>query len=207
MLWCLIPIVSLGLLTWVPAVQAWWKARTAGWAVTAALLVAGAVGVGIGMAADTSDNTVLGMLYIGGAIGGTVAAVAARPIVFAGPESWRRIDHDVARVLDQRERRDEARRIAETDPPLALELGIGRPDRTRSYDDGGVVDLNNAGAGAIAATLGWSRATAQGFTAERDARGGYESLTELVAMSTLSPRSIDRVSDRVVVLPYVRTPD
>jgi hypothetical protein len=206
LLWCLIPALSLGVLMWLPAVQAWWKARTTGWAITAALLAMGGVVVVLGIG-DVIDNSgILGLAYIGGALAGTVAAISGRRLVFAD-EVGRRIDPDVAQVLDRRERRVEARGIAAADPAMALELGIGRPELSRTYDDGGVVDLNNAGADAIAAVLGWSLGKAKDFVAERDQRLGYESVTELAAMSSISPRVLDRASDRIVLLPYVRTPD
>lgn len=33
-MWILIPILSLAVLSWLPAAQAWWRARTVGWAIT-----------------------------------------------------------------------------------------------------------------------------------------------------------------------------
>lgn len=207
LLWCLIPAISLGMLTWVPAVQAWWKVRTAGWAVTSVLLIAGAAGVITGLVTDADNSALLGMLVIGGAIGGTAAAATARRIVFADEEPGRGIDPNIADVLDRRERRVKARQIAAADPAMALELRIGRPELARSYDDGGVIDLNNAGADSIAAVLGWSRGKAKEFVAERDRREGYESLAEVIAMSSIPPRALDRASDQIVLLPYVKTPD
>ncbi len=40
--------------------------------------------------------------------------------------------------------RDQARALAAEDPALARELRIGRPDAPRTYDDGGLVDVNHA---------------------------------------------------------------
>ncbi|WP_214371319.1 hypothetical protein [Pseudonocardia sp. H11422] len=58
----------------------------------------------------------------------------------AGPA----MDPAVAAVLAVRARREDARRLAASDPQMARELRIGRPDLPRSYDDGGLVDLNSA---------------------------------------------------------------
>jgi len=49
-----------------------------------------------------------------------------------------------------RARRADARRLAAVDPPLARELGIGRPNLRRGLDDGGLVELNTAPAAVIA---------------------------------------------------------
>ncbi|GAA5169770.1 hypothetical protein [Amycolatopsis dongchuanensis] len=59
-------------------------------------------------------------------------------------------DPAVARVLAARARRQQARDLAARDPLLAKELGIGRPDLERGYDDGGLVDLNSAPAEVLA---------------------------------------------------------
>src|SRR5699024_9098088 len=50
----------------------------------------------------------------------------------------------VAAVEYGRHLRQEARKILHRDPMMARELRIGRPDLPRTYDDGGLVDLNTA---------------------------------------------------------------
>jgi hypothetical protein len=63
------------------------------------------------------------------------------------PEYVRRV---APRVATAQERADvaEARRIAREEPRLAVELGIGRPDRDDAYD-AGLVDVNHASARAL----------------------------------------------------------
>lgn len=59
-------------------------------------------------------------------------------------------DPVVARALGARARREETRRLIEREPGLQRELGIGRPDLGRGYDDGGLIDVNTASAEVIA---------------------------------------------------------
>lgn len=81
-------------------------------------------------------------------------------------------DPVVARALQARARREEARALAAKDPALARDLGIGRPDLHRGYDDGGLVDLTSADASVIATVAGISSADAQSIVAARQAQGG-----------------------------------
>lgn len=57
------------------------------------------------------------------------AAIVTEPVVQA--------------ALQRRARRAQARQLLSTDPNLATELAIGRPDLRREFDDGGLVDINN----------------------------------------------------------------
>jgi hypothetical protein len=71
------------------------------------------------------------------------------------------LDPAVARVLAARARRNDARELAAADPLMARELRIGRPDLPRTYDDGGLVDLNSAPAPVIAQVCQLDQAAAQ----------------------------------------------
>ncbi|NEE02947.1 helix-hairpin-helix domain-containing protein [Phytoactinopolyspora halotolerans] len=199
-LWMLIPVISLSFLAFVPATQTYWRARTAGWLAAAASLAAISA-VTIGLTAADVDGSALGAPVIVGAVGGVVAAAVGRKIVFGTERP--RVDPAVQRVLDERERRQAAREIAEHDPAMALELGIGRPDIPTTYDDGGLVDLNNAPASVIVHGLGWPPAVVETFVAERDARHGYASATEIGALSGIDPVLLERGADRIVVLPFL----
>ncbi|WP_157553057.1 hypothetical protein [Jiangella gansuensis] len=199
-IWMLIPVLSLSFLAFLPAVQAWWRARTAGWLITALILTASCAVIVTGMARD-AGGAGYGALIIGTGLGGLVAAAIARPVVFdrrAEPE----LDPAVRAVLDGRERRRQAREILERDPAMAVELGIGRPDLRGGYDDGGLVDINHVGSDDLVAMLGWPRAAADGFVADRDRRRGYASLTEIAALSGLDPSLLDHGAERIVLLPY-----
>jgi hypothetical protein len=67
-----------------------------------------------------------------------------------------------------------------SDPSLARELGVGRPDLRRGFDDGGLVDLNSAPAAVIAQVCGIDPQQAETIVAARQGRGGtYFNLGEL----------------------------
>lgn len=216
-LWVLIPLISLSFLAWLPATQAWWRARSAGWAITGAALMLASAGIVELFAVGHDDGAAFGLLIIGAIVGGIVAALKARPVVFARREEVVELppyppqadavpsigDHPAVReVLADRERRRQARDLVARDPAMALELNLGRPDVADVVDDGDLVDLNNTGAEALATALGWPRETAEAFVVGRDLRGGYASLDEIVALSGLSPELLDRDAERIVVLPH-----
>lgn len=197
--WMLIPVLSMSFVAFIPAVQVYWKARTKGWLLTALLITLGSAVVVTGLALE-ADGAGFGGVIIATAASGVAAAAAGRNIMFNRAKP--KIDPAVQRVLDDRERRVEAREIVETDPEMALELGIGRPDLPSAYADGGLVDLNNVSADGIVATFGWNQETAEAFVAERDARRGYVSITEIAALSSLPPGLLENDAERIVVLPH-----
>ncbi|WP_157987877.1 hypothetical protein [Jiangella endophytica] len=215
-LWVLMPVYTVGILGWLPAAQAWWRTRTSGWLAATGLLASGGTGMLLRYALG-SDNEVFVMIFLATAIAGVGAALKARPVVFARreevvelppyepePEAVQAIeDHPAVRaVLAGRERRRQAREIVARDPSMAYELSIGRPDAERSYDDGGLVDLNNTSADGLATALGWPRDTAEAFVVARDVRGGYAALDEVAALSGLAPALLDRDAERIVLLPH-----
>lgn len=106
----------------------------------------------------------------------------------------------LARAVATRQRRQEARRLHETDPALARELGIGRPDLGRGYDDGGLVDLNTASASLIATVSGIDREHADAVVAARSARGGtYIALGEVFMEAHLPSHVQEMLREHAVV--------
>lgn len=198
-LWVLIPALTLGFFAFVPAVHVSARARSRGWWLIAGLMVAATAGEWTAMAMD-AEGPGPGFLIMGVVSGGIAAAVAGRDVVF-GDRAEKKLDPEIETVLDNRERREKSREIASTDPEMALELGIGRPD-LGSYNDGGLIDLNNASAQSITTVLGWRSTAAAEFVAERKAREGYETITEIAAMSSLDPKLLEKDDDRIVLLPY-----
>jgi hypothetical protein len=96
-------------------------------------------------------------------------------------------------------RRREARAILATDPALATELRIGRPDLPRQYDDGGLVDVNRVPAEALAWALEIDPATAQALVRQRDRQDGFVSAEELIVYCPgLTTAALAAVRDRLV---------
>ena len=138
----------------------------------------------------------IGGYAVGLAIIATVHSVVLRQRVWDGTPAVRptpapappAADPAVAAVLAARARRDEARRIVSRDPAMARELGIGRPDLRRAYDDGGLVDLNNAPAQAIAGTAASTSSTPP----PSPTRGPTASTSSPSTTSSRSPTSPSR---------------
>ncbi|WIY00492.1 hypothetical protein QRX60_41615 [Amycolatopsis mongoliensis] len=105
----------------------------------------------------------------------------------------------IAQALAARERRNTARKLAESDPLLARELRIGRPDLARSYDDGGLVDLNSAPAATIAQVCEIPLPAAEDIDLARQ-EAGFSSIDELLVMVTVPVSAWDRIRDRGLTL-------
>ncbi|WP_198319443.1 hypothetical protein [Actinopolyspora erythraea] len=113
-----------------------------------------------------------------------------------------RQDPAVAAVLAARRRREESRALAAEDPLMARELGIGRPDVTRKYDDGGLVDLNSAPAEVIAQVCGLDvQAATEIERARAHQPGGFSSVDEVLVLLELPVGAWDALRDRAVLLP------
>ena len=108
-------------------------------------------------------------------------------------------DPTVARALGARTRRDETRQLIAREPGLRRELGIGRPDLGRGYDDGGLIDVNTAPAEVIARVADIDRADADAIVGARTARGGsWFDIAELIDNVPLPPYAQEQLRERAV---------
>lgn len=198
--------LSFGILSPIPFTHAATRLRTPLSVLWAVLY---AVAVGTILAIPTEDaagndldpsNTVGGLV-----VGLTVVALAhlvwVRRRVWGAPEPAHP-DPAVAAALGARARREQARRIVATDPPLARELRIGRPDLARSFDDGGLVDLNEAPAAAIAHACGIGADVAAAIVAAREAHGvPLVAVDDVFSFTDIPVALWDRIRDRAVIVP------
>jgi hypothetical protein len=209
-LWASVPVWSIGFLSFVPFLaHAIIRRRRADWAVFGAYLAAtiglivaaGTVGPGNGAGTGVLGGFVIalaGCAAVHAAIvfrpGNTLAAPAA-----VAPPGTRQHNRDaIAEAKDRIERRKEARRLAETDPALARDLHIGRPDVPRDYDDGGLVDVNHVPGAVLAAELGLTADEVTDVVAARDKLGKFTSAEELCAYTDLSPDRVDELRDLMI---------
>jgi DNA uptake protein ComE-like DNA-binding protein len=81
---------------------------------------------------------------------------------------------------------------------LARDLGIGRPDLPRDYDDGGLVDVNHVPAAVLAGHLGLSQAEVADVLATRDRLGRFASADELSAYTAMAPDRVDQLRDLLI---------
>jgi hypothetical protein len=209
MLWAAIPIVSIGFLSFVPFLgYAVMSRRPRDWAVFAAYLAAtlalivttGAVGSNSGGSAAVGGFIIAlaGCAAVHSAIlfRPSGASVSGGPAVPAGLQQ--RNQAAVAEAKSRIERRKDARHLAETNPALARDLGIGRPDVPRSYDDGGLVDVNHVPGDVLAAHLGLAPAEVSDVLAARDKLGRFTSADELCAYTELAPDRVDELRDLMI---------
>ncbi|MGY2065607.1 helix-hairpin-helix domain-containing protein [Blastococcus sp. SYSU DS0619] len=106
----------------------------------------------------------------------------------------------LARAVATRQKRQDARRLHEQDSALARELGIGRPDLGRGYDDGGLVDLNTASAALIVTVSGIDREHADAVVEARAARGGtFLTVAEVFIEAHLPSHVQDQLREHAVV--------
>jgi hypothetical protein len=93
--------------------------------------------------------------------------------------------------------RERALRILREDPKLATELKIGRPDLTRDFDDGGLVDVNQVPASVLTTLDGIDGGLAERIVSVRKSVGEFDSTGDLESVLDLPPKLLDRVRDRL----------
>lgn len=202
-LWACLPLVSVGMFAGVPVVHAAARLRRIRlWLLAVAYASVTAFAWVTVPTAEVRDATAVENLAAGAVlvlmIGGTIHAFLLRRHVFGRSEP---VDPAVADVLAARRRREEARSMAESDPALARELGVGRPDLDREYDDGGLIDVNHVPPGVLVTRLDFSAAQAAQAVQQRVSLGGFTGVQELGMYCDLSPGFMHSVSDRIVFLP------
>lgn len=217
-LWAL-PVFSCCLLGFVPPLVIAAKVKTRHAALWAAgFTVTYLIGITlIGLQPDNADNiwTRLGAVAIvatgiGGACYGAVVGPkldwsartpGANPATAytAGPLPDPN-EKAIAGVLAVRQKRVEARAVAQRDPQMARDLRIGRPDLPRQYDDGGLVDVNSAPAETIAKWLGLTDAQAAHVVEVRHELGKFERADDLLNMVGLEWAAFDQAKDRIIIL-------
>ena len=198
--WALIPLLTLGLLAFVPFAHAAAKLHNRRlWLVAACYAV---VTVGLfGPLADASNASDLGAALFTAAwfaliVGSTVHALVLRRRVFSPPA----VQPAMAAALADRDLRQQAKAIVAGDPALARELRIGRPDLPRQFNDGGLIDVNHVPNQVLVERLGLSPAETARVVEARERLGGFSSAAELCAFAEVPDAALDPVQDRLLFL-------
>lgn len=209
-LWYLaVPVLTLGLFTFVPFLHAAIRLRRVWLWLTTVLFasVAGGTmyvsGQPESAVSDAVDSVfvvaVLGTLVVGT----TLLAKLRREVYHLGTSSpgtavsTSDTDPAVQQVLQARAKRARARELAATDPLLARELRIGRPDLHGDYNDGGLVDIASAPETVIAQVLDLLREQAADIVAVRDT---VITLDDLLTLTDLPVSTWDGIRDRAVII-------
>ncbi|MBL7255376.1 hypothetical protein [Paractinoplanes lichenicola] len=101
------------------------------------------------------------------------------------------------------QRREEARELVRSNPGMAWELRIGRPDiEGRQYDDGGLVDVNHMPAAWLAYSLQIPQPLADEIALQRGLRQGFTSPDELVVYCAgMTPERMAMIRDLLLFRP------
>jgi hypothetical protein len=146
---------------------------------------------------DSTPATLGGLLilvaWIGGAVHGFLIRPAYARALAGGPSA-------LDRARDVVHKREEAQRLVAREPQVARQMGVGRPDVPGAIDMG-VVDINHAGADAIAALPGVDDALAREIVRAREACDGFKTLAEMGGVVDLEADTVEDLRPFVVFLP------
>mgnify|MGYP001950463378 CR=1 FL=1 len=139
---------------------------------------------------------------------GSAHALAIRRRAFGLASSAHPAERPRMDALEQAKKDAEHRRrlrmraagIARDSPQMAVEMRIGRPDLPRSFDDGGLVDVNHAPASALMAIPGMSAEHAERIVALRQEVGGFTSAEEVAALAGLPPNLTPNLAEYGIFL-------
>jgi DNA uptake protein ComE-like DNA-binding protein len=191
--WAWLSLLPCGLGAWAP-IYAGVKARVVSWIAlgTAWCLVAVA---GFAIAGYHRHNAFAGMLLIVAWIGAAVTSFAIRPAYEQRAASP--LQGAAAQARLRLRDREQARALAHSDPTLAKEIGIGRPD-LRGATDAGLVDFNHASAAALANVPGVGAALARRIVETRAQIGGFSSVEELSEELDLDGELVEHIRDQAI---------
>lgn len=222
--WFIIPAVSLGFGSFVTVFLGAWRLKSrphmcaaAGYLITDVVYCISAGLLAPAKDADPNasingDLAVAVIIFLAIAwIGGTLHTVFLQLLVaksVAGlvaqpPLTHHSPDPAVAAAMWRAGRRAEARDLLRTDPGMAWELRIGRPDlEGRQYDDGGLVDVNHLSAAWLAYALQIPQPIADEIVAARTRHQGFSSPDELIIYCQgMTPDRLAMVRDFLVIRP------
>ena len=104
-------------------------------------------------------------------------------------------------------RRQYARQLAAEHPQIARQLGIGRPDLPNQFEDGGLIDINDAPAPVLRTLPGVSAEQAALIVADRTHRGPFRSFEDLSARGLFPSPIPPRVADVLLIIRVQDTVD
>ncbi|MER6595815.1 hypothetical protein ABT214_28975 [Micromonospora purpureochromogenes] len=105
---------------------------------------------------------------------------------------------------ERRVRREHARYLLYHYPAARNDLRIGRPDLPRTFDDGGLIDVNAVPEQVLAGLPGLTADECRQIAVDRWLRGPYASLEELAGRCLLPPTATDRLRELLFFLPATR---
>lgn len=104
-------------------------------------------------------------------------------------------------------RRQYARQLAAEHPQIARQLGIGRPDLPNRFEDGGLIDINDAPEPVLRTLPGVSAEQAALIVADRTHRGTFHSFEDLSARGLFPAPIPPQVADVLLIIRVQDTVD
>lgn len=195
--WSLVPLLSVGLLSWLPF--GWFALRRRSVPLAGcALGYLAAVAAFAGFAPEEAGDGFWALVVLATWWGAAVHVLCVVLLERRAPTVEDGNRRALRAALAVEARRKEARALVTGNPGAARELRIGRPDLPRSYDDGGLVDLNAVPAHVLAEALGWSSAEAEDVVEVRGRLGRFDGPAELIAYTGLLPGRVDAAAPLLV---------
>jgi hypothetical protein len=198
--WLLL-VVPLGFTTWAAFLYIGIRARRPSWLAWAGLYAAALAASGVldapahpGSAAQGVAAGLLVLTWIGGGI--HAIAVSSQAVL----RIRSRTDPVVRAARARIELRSEGRRLLATQPALAREIGVGRPDVPGARDYG-LVDVNHASASVLARLPGMTDDLARRAVQERAQVGGFSSVEDLGLVLDLPPATVDQMREVAIFMP------
>jgi hypothetical protein len=199
--WGIVTLVTFGLAGPVVIGYAAGRARKRSWwaaaAVYTALILGGFVLAGVSEDESTA-RTLAGFCILLAWFAGPVHAFLVRREMERLVASPTR--RAVTAARDAVAERAEAQRMAEREPAVAIQMGVGRPD-VRNAHHMGVVDVNRAGAKALSRLPGVDYDLAREIVRAREQIDGFASLEDLGVVLHLDGNVVEDLRPYVVFLP------
>jgi hypothetical protein len=194
--WASVPIWSVSLLAFVPFLRiALARRRARDWAVFAGYLAGSVIVISAAASNNDAASAVAGTMAIVVAV---VAAVHAFVAFRPGSPALGGFTASELALTAARARmgsREQARELTASNPVLARELGIGRPDVPHDYNDGGLVDVNHVPGEVLQQSLGLTAAESAAVITVREQLGRFSGPEELTAYTELTPDRVDALRD------------
>jgi len=195
--WLFIIALAFGFLTWAAFGYIWVRTKAHEWGVAAVAYLALIV-VSMVLLSHERGTWEVGV--------GTVGLIACWAGGFVHGLAWRgraldllSVDED-PRLRAARRRlaqRTEAADLAQANPSLAREAGIGRDADTF----GGLVDVNGASAEELAQLPGFTVELGRRVVEVREKIDGFDNVDDFANILDLPPRLVDQIRDRLLCLP------
>ncbi|MEU8299499.1 BTAD domain-containing putative transcriptional regulator [Micromonospora sp. NPDC048909] len=208
-------LLSLGCLTWLVILlyAAWrrsWRLALAGVGYLAVLVLeVSLLDIEHPEAEPSAATSVvfLGLVVFTWLIGAVHVVLLSRGVwatLTGGPGSAKDRAEEERRI-----RREHSRYLLYHYPAARGELRIGRPDLPRSFDDGGLIDVNAVPEQVLAGLPGLTAEQCRQMVVDRWLRGPYSSLEELAGRCLLPPNVTEPLRDLLFFLPPTpaATPD